>query len=428
MSLLQTLTPRGVAFLVLGLLTSMGGVLLGYPDLTRIGVALTVLPLLAMALSRRRAPSLAVSRTPVPQRLQPDEVGTVEATVRNVGRRVTPLYLAQEHLDIHLGERPRFVLHPLERGEQRSLRYQVRSSRRGAYRLGPLSLRQRDPFGLTYVAARLSSTAEVLVLPRIYDLTSTGVPAQGRGSEGEQPQMVALHGEDDVSIRQYRDGDELRRVHWPATAHRGELMVRQEDRPARRRAVLLLDSRSSAHGRAPRPSPTFECVVSALASTGRALMRQGYVVHLVSAHTVADGTASHPMELTGLLDALARAQRDDDLGLETVARAAHTFTSGGVLAVAALVDHDAEEMRHLAAIREHGSTAVAFVLDRQSFDPSPGSSPSRERREASAATSEIDRPARVLDDAGWVTAQCLAEAELPTAWMALQRGRAGVAR
>ena len=61
--------------------------------------------------------------------------------------------------------------------------------------------------------------------------------------------MVALHGEDDQTVREYRDGDDLRRIHWPATARTGELMVRQEDRPAKRRAVVVLDSRSSGHAR-----------------------------------------------------------------------------------------------------------------------------------------------------------------------------------
>ena len=43
-------------------------------------------------------------------------------------------------------------------------------------------------------------------------------PGSGVGAEGAIPHMVALHGEDDVSIREYRDGDDLRRIHWPATA------------------------------------------------------------------------------------------------------------------------------------------------------------------------------------------------------------------
>ncbi|MGB3830041.1 MAG: DUF58 domain-containing protein [Ornithinimicrobium sp.] len=427
MTPLQVLTPRGGTFFVLGLCAVLAGIALGYPDITRVGIVLTLLPLLALTVARRMAPQLAVSRTVTPHRLLPDEPAVVEASFRNVGGRRTPLYLAQEQLDVHLGDQPRFVLHPLDRGESRRLKYHVRSSTRGAYRLGPLSLRQRDPFGLTYVAVRLSSTTEVVVLPRVIELTGRGSLAQGRGSEGERPQMVALHGEDDVSIRTYRDGDELRRVHWPATAHRGELMVRQEDRPARRRAVLILDSRSSAHGRPPLPSASFEYAISALASVARVLMLQGYVVHLLSAHTVSEGTASQPMGLDTLLDILARAQRDDDLGLEAVAGAAHTFTAGGVLAVAALVAHDAEELRHVAAIREHGSTAIAFVLDRPSFE-------GRSADRSGAADSGPGTPAaprsvpphqsQVLRDAGWTTTTCTPEVSISTAWMHVQAASA----
>lgn len=401
----------------------LAGIALGYPDVTRIGIVLTLLPILALALARGGAPRIAVSRTVSPHRLQPDEPGVVEASFRNVGTRRTPLYLAQEAIDVHLGDQPRFVLHPLDRGQARRLRYQVRSSTRGAYRLGPLSLRQRDPFGLTYVAVRLSSTTEVVVLPRVVDLTGRGSVAEGRGSEGEQPQMVALHGEDDVSIRNYRDGDELRRVHWPATAHRGELMVRQEDRPARRRAVLILDSRSSAHGRAPLPSATFEYAVSALASVARALLLQGYVVHLLSTQTLSEGTASQPMDLDTMLDTLARAQRDDGLSLESVAGPAHAFTSGGVLAVAALVAHDVEEIRHLAAIREHGSTAMAFVLDRPAFE---ARSPRRRGDSSSGAAASPAQQAssphqgHVLSDAGWATVACTPDVSITDAWSQLR--------
>lgn len=413
MSPLQVLTARGMSFFVLGLGTVLAGIFAGYPDITRVGILLATLPLLALIIARRQAPKLAVTRSVTPVRLHPDEPGMVHATFTNVGERRTPLYLAQEQVDVHLGDRPRFVLRSLHRGETRTLTYQVRSSHRGAYHLGPLSLRQRDPFGLTYVAVRLSSTTEVVVLPRVHRLASQRSVPQGRGSEGERPQMIALHGEDDVSIRNYRDGDELRRVHWPATAHRGELMVRQEDRPSRRRAVLLLDSRSAAHGRSPAASATFEYAISALASVGRSLLIDGYVVHLLSTRTISNGAAAHPMDLDTLLDTLARAEREDDVGLEAVASAAHAFTSGGVLAVAAIVAYDAEDIRHLAAIREHGSTAAAFVLDRSAFGPdlTPRDHEGSSRPPAQS---------RVLGEAGWTTTVCTSQTSVESAWAQLQ--------
>ncbi len=420
MAAFQILTPRGVAFIVLGLVTTLAGMVLGYPDTTRIGILLAVLPFLAMLTARRRPPQLAVSREVKPERLAPDQPGTVVTSIQNVGARRTPLYLGTEQIDIHLGDRPRFVVPPLARTERRIVKFEVRSQTRGAYQLGPVSLRQRDPFGLTYVAVRLSSSTEVLVLPRVHDVAGPRRRATGRGNEGELPQMVALHGEDDVSIRSYRQGDELRRVHWPATAHRGELMVRQEDRPARRRAVLILDARQSAHTSARGTSISFEYAVSALASVAAALLAQGYVVHLLTPQTLREGTATAPMTLATALDALARSLRVPDSGFEAIAGVAHSFTAGGVLAVAAVVGRDADQLRQLAAIREHGSAAMAFLLDPQAFT---GRVPGRASSAAGGATGSVD-PSAILGEAGWFCAICGPETPIADAWDEIQQSRA----
>lgn len=407
------LTGRGQTLLWTGVVTALAGVVLGYPDVTRIGLLLLGLPLLALLLTLRRPPSVRVTRRLEPVRLRPDEQGHVEVGFTNVDSRRTPMYLAEEVFDYALGDRPRFVLPPLSPGEQRRLRYAVRSRHRGAYQLGPVTLRQRDAFGLTHVALQLPATAEVLVLPQVFALAGRQVRGQGRGTEGELPQMVALHGEDDVSIRSYRDGDELRRVHWPATAHRGELMVRQEDRPTRRRALLLLDSRSGAHpGDAYRP--TFEWAVSALASVATRLVADGFVVHLLTDATVRDGTAGDPIELGDALGVLARAQPEPSTSLEPLAAAAHAFTSGGVLVVAAVSAHDEGELRHLASIREPGSAAYALVLD--------GSA--RESEPAGPAATTLVRD--TLGQAGWSTVTVSPRSSIPGAWEDLRRVRLSV--
>ena len=73
--------------------------------------------------------------------------------------------------------------------------------------------------------------------------------------------------------RAYRDGDELRRVHWRSTARYGELMVRREEQRWRNRAVLFLDTRRGAHG-GRGPASSFEYAVSAAASIGVHLARE----------------------------------------------------------------------------------------------------------------------------------------------------------
>lgn len=397
------LTSRGKVFLLGGLVVAVAGIFLGYEDVTRIGILIGVLPILALLLLPRRTPRLQVRREIEPRRLTPDERGAVQVQFTNVGTRPSAFYLAEEHLDYQLGDRPRFVLPRMQPGEERRLRYAVRSRHRGAFPLGPILLRQRDPFGLTFLSLQLSSRSEVLVLPRVWSLGEGRVRGSARGSEGEMPQMVALHGEDDVSIRSYRDGDELRRVHWPATAHRGELMVRQEDRPARRRVVLILDSRASAHpGSGVRPS--FEWAVSAIATVANHLAAQGFVVHLLTDATLRDGLAEHPVDIDVALETLARAQPESDSRLDRLAAVAGPFTAGGVLVVAAVVAHDELDLRTLAAIRQPGSRALALVLDPARFGGD------RPRDEA---------PTAAMADAGWRSVVCGAQTEIPLAWASL---------
>nr|WP_281497129.1 DUF58 domain-containing protein [Ornithinimicrobium sp. F0845] len=223
--------------------------------------------------------------------------------------------------------------------------------------------------------------------------------------------MVSLHGEDDVSIRQYRDGDELRRVHWPATAHRGEIMVRQEDRPARRRAVLLLDSRAGAHpGTGYQVS--FEWAVSAVASLARHLIKDGFVIHLLTHRTVEDGSAGVQIGLDEALATLARARADQGTSLEPLAAAAHSFTSGGVLLISVVVAHDEAELSHLAAVREPGSAAMAMVLDSDAF-----------RAESNGDPTTAARHTRVLTQAGWQTVLVGPDDSVPGAWEQLRAAR-----
>ncbi|AXH95667.1 DUF58 domain-containing protein [Ornithinimicrobium avium] len=404
----SVLTARGRIFAVLGLVVVAAGILLGYEDVTRIGLVLVALPLLTLLLMPRRTPQVRVLREVQPSRLVPDARGEVRVRFTNVGRRPTRLYLAEEHLDLQLGDRPRFVLPRMAAGEERRFRYAVRSRHRGAFSLGPIVLRQRDPFGLTFMTLQLSSSSEILVLPRVHSLGDGRVRGTSAGSEGEMPQMLALHGEDDVSIRIWREGDELRRVHWPATAHRGELMVRQEERPARRRALLVLDSRAAAYpGTGVRPG--YEWAVSALASVARHLAADGWVVHLLTDTTLRDGTTERAVELDAALDALARVQPEQDSRLDRLAAAAAPFTTSGVLVVAAVVAHDEDGLRELASTRQPGSRALAFVIDPARF--------------GGAAQREPEAPLTgVLADSGWRTVVVGPHTDMPRAWAAISGG------
>ena len=412
----DVLTTRGRAFVAAGLTLVLTGLGLGLGDLTRIGVLLLALTLLAALTSRRSLPTIEVERRVRPSRLAVDEPATVEVDLTNTGTRRTPILLAEERVDYTLGDRPRFVLPRMGAGERREVSYEIRSHLRGRHRLGPLTFRVRDPFGLSARQVPLASTTEVVVLPRIEVLSGGRAGGEGVGAEGVIPHMVALHGEDDVAIRAYRDGDDLRRIHWPATAHQGELMVRQEDRPARRRAVLVLDSRVGGH-RGSGASGSFEWAVSAIASVASHLADHGYAVHLVSHESVTEGRSAEIIDIDSAMDSLALAATDPGPSFDAVLHAAHPLAAAGGLVLAVMADHDEEVLRQLVTLRQPGGVALLLLLDAGTF--AHGTAGRHGRAEACA---ELARAA------WWSTHVVRAGETVGRAWSAVSAasGRIGV--
>lgn len=400
----DVLTTRGRAFVAAGLTLVVGGLALGFSDITRVGVLLAALPFLSTLATRRTSHIVGVARSVHPSRLVVDQPANVQVVFENNSGRRSQLQLAEERLDHALGDRPRFVLPPMEPGDIREVDYQIRSHVRGRHRLGPLTLRLRDPFGLATVAASLPGFTDILVLPRIDILGSARPHAEGIGAEGTIPHMVALHGEDDVAVRSYHDGDDLRRIHWPATAHRSMLMVRQEDLPARRRAVIVLDSRAEGH-RGSGALASFEWAVTAAASIAAHLSEHHYGLHLVSSETTAEGTAAQTIETDNALASLAQAQLGPAPQFEEVLHWAHPLTSAGGLVIAIVTDHDEAVLRRIAALRQPGGTGLLFLLDSQSF-----------ARGSGRPADQTPTLASVAETAGWSTCIVHSGMTVAAAW------------
>ncbi|MDP9428840.1 MAG: DUF58 domain-containing protein, partial [Actinomycetota bacterium] len=293
---LASLTLRGRCLVAAGLTLLLLGVLLGETPLVQVAVFVLALPLLsAVAVARQRF-RVASRRTVTPARLPRGRDAEVRLELSNAGRGTGGLWLLAETVPPELGRTAQFVVDRLPGGGSTTLHYRVHGGRRGRYRLGPLRLRLVDPFGLVLRSVVGADTAALVVVPRVVPL-GPGGPGGGHGGGGSGAhRSVAVHGEDDVSTRPYRHGDDLRKVHWRATARTGELMVRLEERPWRAQATLLLDTRARAHlvarpasaerrdvaGPDTPPPDSFEWLVEAAASIGTELIARGAALRVVT--------------------------------------------------------------------------------------------------------------------------------------------------
>jgi uncharacterized protein (DUF58 family) len=99
-------------------------------------------------------------------------------------------------------------------------------SQRGLFTLGPTSLRSSDPFGIFTVTIHNPASRSLLVMPPVVPLPSIQITPGSRPGNGQSrpdaPERTVIAG----SVREYTPGDNLRWIHWPTTARRGEPYVR----------------------------------------------------------------------------------------------------------------------------------------------------------------------------------------------------------
>jgi uncharacterized protein (DUF58 family) len=116
--------------------------------------------------------------------------------------------------------------------------------RRGKVVLSKLTIAQPDPFGLVYGLEEFDRPEQVLVLPSRYPIPLNYVPPGGRHYQpgGVSSAWSVGESEEFVSLRDYRDGDPLRRIHWPSTAKRDKPVVREHQDEYFVRQALVLDT------------------------------------------------------------------------------------------------------------------------------------------------------------------------------------------
>lgn len=409
---LSGLTRRGLVFVVIGGGLTLGAVLVGQRDLLRVGILLLVLPLISLAVALRSRVRLAAARSIEPPRVPVGTTAAVHLELANLARVPTGVLLVEDTLPYTLGSRPRFVLDHVWSRFRREVTYGVYPSVRGRYTVGPLTVRVTDPFGMVELRRSFSETGTLIVTPTVHRLPAVRLIGEWSGSGESRPRAIAAAGEEDATVRAYRDGDDMRRVHWRATAHHGELMVRREEQPWQSRATLLLDTRAAGHAGEGVDS-SLEWGVTAAASIGVHLAGRGYAVRLATDHGGAVSTSWHDPASgptgaqTPLLDALAvvGAQRDASVGRWPDLLAGADSATGLLVGVFGRLNP--QEARLVAGLR-HGSTAaVALLLDVASW--------------TSMATHESEKVRlaevrQVLRRAGWSVVVASRGTHVATAW------------
>jgi Protein of unknown function DUF58 len=220
--------------------------------------------------------------------------------------------------------------------------------------VGPARGFSSDPLGLAELPVPTSVIDRLVVYPTIEDLS--GFPIV-RGKDpalsASRPEHSQRGGEDFYTLREYQRGDDLRRVHWPSSAKRDELMIRQLETPWQSRALVLLDVRESPY----ESDEAFETAVSGAASVISHLVRSGFDADLWAgeANTIDASRYAVTMER------LAMVSPDPAIDIEAVgSRVRHRGGGGALVLVTGVPDRKLLSVQRLLA-PDFGATLLMGV-------------------------------------------------------------------
>ncbi|MBN1286388.1 MAG: DUF58 domain-containing protein [Anaerolineae bacterium] len=218
----------------------------------------------------------------------------------------------------------RVVFHIPRRGAQ-TWTVRTNCTRRGRYRLGPVTLVSGDPFGFFEQRRAVAETGEVLVYPATFPIHGFD-PAVGilPGGESVSLRTHAIT-PNAAGVRDYVTGDSLRQIHWLSSARRARLTVKEFEMDPLADFWIVLDNHAEAHvpGSSHHPlGSTEEYGVSIAASLAEHFLQKQRAVGLVTyapnrAWIMAD---RGPRQIRKILELLAVTEATGQMSLGNLLR------------------------------------------------------------------------------------------------------------
>ena len=242
---------------------------------------------------------------------------------------------------------------------------------RGVFPLTDMEVVLGDLLGLVTVTPRvLGDPATIVVCPRLTPLDGLFSDAGRAAGDGRRLLLRRAAGFDLHSVRAYEQGESLRRVHWPTTARRGQLMVKELEDTAHDGVVVVLDCDPRCAVGEP-PDASFDAAVRVAGSLVQAHATRGQLATLVSTGRTRAviSVRSAAADLDGAVGALAAAEPDALDGLARFLAGDHSWASSGEVAVVTATTDPAAFAEVLALARRR---LVSLVwIDAPSFASRP---------------------------------------------------------
>jgi uncharacterized protein (DUF58 family) len=299
------LTKSGMLLAAAAVLAWVTGYLVGGVPLYLFAYGASVVLVMSWMLGRRPL-SLTGRRADSRPRVAVGEKLELEVAI-GASRRVSTLII-EEQLPPLLGQSARIAVDVLEPGVDVNHTYTVTAWLRGSHRLGPLTARVGDPFGLSQREVELAEPFELLVHPAVEPVEDRPLTRLWEDPPVRPPVSKPWpSGMEFYGMRKYSPGDDIRKIVWRAFARTGVLMVREAEQGITDKLIIVCDQDAAFHTKGVI-SESLEAGVGACASLAVHHLREGYSVTVEGNSARLAGPLRGPNAPMAVLDALARVE------------------------------------------------------------------------------------------------------------------------
>ncbi len=164
--------------------------------------------------------------------------------------------------------------------ERVTRRYAIQCTARGVHTFGPTVLRSGDLFGFLTREVSLPNWQYLLVYPMVVPLTRFGLPARHPFGDYRAPRRLLEDPSRVIGVRDYAYGDDLRRIHWKATARTMQLQSKMYEPTTTFTLVIFLNVVSQLDAYYGIHPELQELSICAAASVADWALDQGFAVGL----------------------------------------------------------------------------------------------------------------------------------------------------
>jgi len=243
---------------------------------------------------------------------------------------------------------------------------------RGQFSLGPWAIRSSDPFGLFQMIHFYTQTEDIIIHPPIHGRLPIPLPTGTSSGQARVRQRSWQATTNAASVRDYQHGDPMRWIHWPISAHKNSLFVREFDQDATGDIWILLDCDSAVQldsGTNDRVHNTIEQAVLLGASLAARAVRQNRAVGLAGYGRVPQivHTGNGQGQQWRILRALALLDAEGTTDLRKALYDLGRIAKRGTAVIIITPSGEADWLPELVRLAQRGVESDVVLLDRQSF-------------------------------------------------------------